>query len=865
MIHNDILKEIDKRVPPELQYTNCGNTIIGFVDGVDTSRLVMVSQNAKQFVVPLNPEFPRIDNGFTNEIGKYNRGAYLKLDGTWKVMDKISKFGIDSKNDIYMLVLYNELTHTYTMIEKSPAENLTEKFGFAYNTDAMDALQPGDIITDKVLYKSTSYDDDMNYRYGLNGRCAYFNDPCTMEDSIRISESFAKRFQYVEVDNPQFIINSNDIPLNLYGDDEEYKVMPDIGEHLKDSIICATKQIHNDNLFYDTRSENLREPSSTDKCYFSSKDGIVYDLNIYCNNPDGLPDNVFFRQLKSFHEKISAYNEAIKEWGERIKASGENYTENVPFYLSNSKHWNDPNYKWVLKDREFDNCAITINTMAVKSCQKGYKLVGRYGDKGVVSSIPKNVEDIIPFSVRKTIIDTIFPEEKNLPPEKYMKLINNIQILPDDLMPFTLDGKQLDIICNASGATRRLNTDQIHEVELNFIAEKIWEYIKTLLPDYKMIEKEVFRFLSKLNEKQYTFNLRKYESYDFVKKFKNGYSIKFTNDTAKRVFLDDIIKNGFYLYKPLCSDMRYDLVKSLYDEYPWIQPETYYIMQFGMMKKLIKPIVAGPKYFMCLKQTTEKNFSARSTSRLNKKNLPEKSPDKKNNRTTYSKNPIRIGEVYNLVAPLDSNLLIKYDFKMRSSPMDRHSLKKIIETTGDPLDIQEIKIKSTYTNTNALIAKGYLKCLGILVDIVLEEKGTTNTIEVMEPLNIIGKAVVWDFPSQLKYYKEFLRYKRSLYKTIAVTESYEGERDDIYWSRTLNDEKLKKNPKYNEVFSMVISQMHDPKTFERVSESIKTDKKLLAEYEKLCKEREAKKAEEAVDKQENQQPDSESIKKGESE
>ena len=135
----------------------------------------------------------------------------------------------------------------------------------------------------------------------------------------------------------------------------------------------------------------------------------------------------------------------------------------------------------------------------------------------------------------------------------------------------------------------------------------------------------------------------------------------------------------------------------------------------------------------------------------------------------------------------------------------------------------------------------------------------------MEPLNIIGKAVVWDFPSQLKYYKEFLKYKRSLYKTIAVTESYEGERDDIYWSRTLNDEKLKKNPKYNEVFSMVISQMHDPKTFERVSESIKTDKKLLAEYEKLCKEREAKKAEETADKQENQQPDSESTKKGESE
>ena len=52
-------------------------------------------------------------------------------------------------------------------------------------------------------------------------------------------------------------------------------------------------------------------------------------------------------------------------------------------------------------------------------------------------------------------------------------------------------------------------------------------------------------------------------------------------------------------------------------------------------------MVIGSKYMLVLKQTSNKNFSARSTGRLDKKGLPAKSNDKKTNLAPYNNNPIR--------------------------------------------------------------------------------------------------------------------------------------------------------------------------------------------------------------------------------
>jgi len=192
-------------------------------------------------------------------------------------------------------------------------------------------------------------------------------------------------------------------------------------------------------------------------------------------------------------------------------------------------------------------------------------------------------------------------------------------------MPYLEDGRYVDITLNSSGAIRRLNTDQIIEVDLNFIFERIRQRLCTM-DSYDDKVKLIFEALKLLQNGQYDFMYSKYHSFDKYVEV-NGRTLHLINDSAKKAFVDEICEKGFYIHKPPYSDMHYNLVKRLYDAFPWIEPYNVYINRFGLRKKIMRKMVVGEKYMYVLKQTTTKNFSARSTGRLNKKNLPEKSSD----------------------------------------------------------------------------------------------------------------------------------------------------------------------------------------------------------------------------------------------
>ena len=356
-------------------YKMMGPTLLSSPPGTDSSRMYMFTSNIKQILTLLNPDVARIQTGFENTIGNYNT-AYKRLKGVWEVVDKIEKF---SNGYIYTLVLYNAKEDKYDMIEKSVAENLTEKFGYVYNTDKMDKLKVGDKLKDEILYKSTSYDENMNYRYGKNAKVYYSTSNDTLEDAIVIRKSWAENVKSVEIDNVQVTINDNDVMLNLYGDNNTYKAFPDIGEKVKDSTICATRRINKNHLLYDFQIQNMQEVNNTDVDYFVSKDSIVYDMDIYYNNDEEFPDNIFYGQLKSYYEDICYYADRMYETATKIKNSGSKYTDNITYFRSRYKHFNDREYKWKNRDKAFNNLIIEFKVKSVVSLESGSKLSGRYG------------------------------------------------------------------------------------------------------------------------------------------------------------------------------------------------------------------------------------------------------------------------------------------------------------------------------------------------------------------------------------------------------------------------------------------------------------------------------------------------------
>lgn len=458
------LEELDEKYGGEELYRIFGPTSLTW-NTTDSSRMYMFTSHLKQTLTLLNPDVPRLATGMENSVGKYNN-AYKKLDGTWEVKQIIPKFTLTDdlkkspdgkKVQIFMLVLYNRKTNTYDMIEKPVAESLTEKFGFVYNTEFMESLEVGDRITDRVLYKSTAYDDHMAYRYGKNARVFFSTSTDTIEDAIVIRKGWADQVKSVEIDEVQVPINDNDVLLNVYGDRNTYLAFPEVGQEVKDSLICATRRINRAHLLYDFQASNMQEVMDTDTDYYVGKHSVVYDINVYYNGDGDFPQTLFYQQLYRYYQDNCRYADAILECCNRIKeeakTEGCHYTQNVSYYRSIYLHWNDPEYKWANKDRSFGNIILELKVKSVVGLDLGSKLSGRFGNKGVISRVVDDTSN----DLQDNIIEIL--DDGNLSQDDKRVLRSKINIVDDERMPYYLtdDGEKVyaDVECNASGAIRR--------------------------------------------------------------------------------------------------------------------------------------------------------------------------------------------------------------------------------------------------------------------------------------------------------------------------------------------------------------------------------------------------------------------------
>lgn len=789
------LEDLDEKYGGDEMFRIFGPTSLSWAT-TDSSRMYMFTSHLKQALSLLEPDVPRLQTGFENSIGKYNR-AYKQLKGKWEVKYVIPKFTLSEdipeadgrKIQIYMVALYNEETDTWEMIEKPVAENLTEKFGYLYNSTVLENLHVGDRLKDPILYKSTAYDDHMNYRYGKNARVYYSTSTDTIEDAIVVRRGWAEHVKSVEVDFVQVPINDNDIMLNLYGDDHTYQPFPEIGEYVKDSLICATRRINKAHLLYDFQKAAMREVMDTDMDYYTSKHSVVYDINVYYNGDEPFPDNLFYRQLKKYYEDGCNYAARVLEVCNIIKASGSKYTQNVSYYRAIYMHYNDPAYKWKNKDKAFNHINVEFKVKSIVGIELGSKLTGRFGNKGVVSRVMDQQDDTLEDAVVNMLDDgSLTEDDKRI-------LRSKIVIVDDERMPYYIqDGVRIycDIMCNASGAIRRLNPGQLVEVETNFIAEQVQFMIQKAKT---MEEKEhiFFKFLDICNHDQNTFFKAMYDGWDYVQEI-NGAQLHIMAPESKKAFIQNVEKYGFYIVRPPHKPLLYDDVIRMYDAFPEITPKDIYVDIFGTkQRKTMRRGVIGYQYMLILKQNSNKNFSARSTFRVNRSNLPAKDIAKKTNRSSYARTPVRLSEIYNLLSAVEPRDLAEFNIFTRSSALGRKSLDRILAADGNPLKIKKLTVRSNFTNANADILAAKLKFLGIRIFFSPVPEGRIQVWDdtCVAPLHF-GQYTIYDYPRNRSMYQAlFNAFDAEMKKSIYV-ESYPGEKQDICWDNVFADEDLKK-------------------------------------------------------------------------
>lgn len=788
------LEMVDEQYGGDEMYRIFGPTMLSW-SVTDSSRMYMFTSHLKQTLTLLEPDVPRLQTGFENAVGKYNR-AYKQLKGIWEVKAIIQKFtfpdqDMDDPNtrakQIFTLVLYCPDTNTYEMIEKPIAENLTEKFGYVYNTEFMDSLHVGDVLRDPILYKSTSYDKHMNYRFGKNARVFYSTSTDTIEDAIVIRRGWAEHVKSVEIDQVQIPLNDNDVMLNMYGNSSTYQGFPEVGEYVNDSLICATRRINKSHMLYDFLDPQMQEVMDTDSDYYTSKHSSVYDINVYYNGDEPFPDNKFNQQLHHYYQDGCRYAQEVLDWCNAIKQSGASYTPNVSHYRSRYLHWNDPEYKWKNKDKVFNHAVLEFRVKSVVDLNLGGKLSGRWGNKGVISRI---MDDQLKDAVVDMVDDgTLTADDKRL-------LRTKISIVDDERMPYYIRKGQkiyVDVMYNASGAIRRLNPGQLVEVETNFIAEQVQQLVIDAETEDEKAD-IIFKFLKLCSESEHAFFKVMYDGYDELVDV-DGWTIHMKSPASKTAFIKNVEKNGFYIIRPPHKPLLYDDVIRMYEEFPMIRPVDIYVDIFGTKeRKTLRPGVIGYQYMLVLKQNSNKNFSARSTFRVNRSNLPAKDVAKKTNRSSYARTPVKLSEIYNLLCAVSSRDLAEYNIFMRSSALGRKSLDRILYAKGNPLKIQKLVVRDNFTNANADILAARMKGIGLRIRMFSNPEGylTMYNTRAIIPL-YVGDYVFYDKPDRKEMYVQLMNRFHKLMASMVVVENYRGQKHDVCWDRVFDDPFIKEN------------------------------------------------------------------------
>lgn len=637
----------------------CGMSSMTHYRYNNSTRTQMFTAHLNQVINMKTPQFPLVMTGAENTVGKHS-SYYKKMKHDSIVYRRVDKYKDLLEHPFVSQIFYwDTKKEKYDVIMRKEAADLGQNYGVKYNNDVIDSLHDGDKISaGTVLYRSTSYDENMNYRFGANLRTMYTFDPWTAEDSAEISEYASEVMTTWHSQVIEWGWNNNDIPLNLYGDDDNYQPLANLGEKVEGIIASSRPQI-NDQLAYDFKKENLRMSRDGDREITFFGTARVVDYDIFCNNYD-LKDNSFNHQIITYLNSQRVYWQEIQDTCLEIINSGKNYSRKIDDLYDRSIKFLDqkPNERWYDGNSTFGNLKIRVHVISDTPLCEGGKFTARFGNKSVVS-----------------------------------------RVVPNHLMPFDADGNRVDVLLHLPAITNRTTGFVPHELYINWCTEMaVREMAK--MDKFEDREKLMWDIVKDLNKDQYEqFHAR------YMK----------LNKKEKEEYIESVMENGIIIHNDSINEdesIFYKLLR-IRDKYEFLKPQTLYQYKWGRIYRIAQKACPGKMYFMPLKQTDQRGFSCRNTGAVNMKGLPERSYKNKRNEAPFSDTAIRFGEYETL------NFLIgtePEDFAMvhafyRSSP----------EATSDLTKSQFVErgmaqFKPFYHNRAAEIFNVLYKHLGLELD-----------------------------------------------------------------------------------------------------------------------------------------------------
>lgn len=312
-----------------------------FMGHNSSSRLQMFHSHLGQRLNIKGATERKIQTGLEAEFAKYTFKVTMPCDATViKVIERykptIHKDSISS-NPQTVVIYEDNKTKEVGIVSLPTYCSYHQYFGFEYQKHpAVSKLSPGQFIAqDTVFLDSPAVTPDGGYKFGIEMNMAFMTHPAVSEDGIMISSDVLDKLSFKIYETRVVEWGSKRFPLNLYGDAENYKAFPDIGEPVRgDGILMAFREYDDilppvEQSIYDI----MEVDTLFDRCVYANGAGgkvidirIHHDDNVLSPTPIGMDAQTqkYLNAKRQFcTEVVSEYRRLKKHRGDCLKVTPE--------------------------------------------------------------------------------------------------------------------------------------------------------------------------------------------------------------------------------------------------------------------------------------------------------------------------------------------------------------------------------------------------------------------------------------------------------------------------------------------------------------------------------------------------------------
>lgn len=553
----------------------------------------------------------RVQTGLERELGKYNFNIVMPDNGrivkiVKAIPDNYSICPTQFNNET-IVIFENDRTGEYDYFSLPYSSKFHQKFSFIYKyiPENLALIRYGNSIKkDTIFATPPSAGDNGEYNYGFSVETAYVDGiPELAEDGFIISESLRDKLLYRREITKVIEFGRESFPINIHGDENNYKIFPDIGEYLPPSgLVMVTRKYPCDEFFSPMSRKDLMriDPVFDRPVYGELGMGRVVSIKVIANNSSNknIP-TICLPQLEKYTKAFEIYNKEILDFENKVTI--ERYRDHQDYNIkvspklhhlmvtsmafSKSYDKDKSPVQLLYKKKPLDEYRVEITIEYISKATYGFKLTdAHYGGKGVICDI-----------------------------------------WPDYRMLVDEAGNRADILAASISVPNRTNQGKLMDQFFGAASRDITADIRRKLLGYTVkTVKDIANIPSSLFNECYSLLLEYYKLASPEQYFEH---INFINKQESEEHLLDVINRGIFLFKNyssnfsvnndgnLCLKMKdKEIIKLVNQKFNLVRGPVYYVDKYGQKKKTKNNIRIGEVYHIML-ENVPTDWSAVSISK----------------------------------------------------------------------------------------------------------------------------------------------------------------------------------------------------------------------------------------------------------